>query len=53
MKKIVILAVAACLMFASAAFAFEGKGSTDKQGSSIEQMAKKKTTKKSKTAPTS
>lgn len=52
MKKAFILAVAACLMFASAAFAFEGKSSTDKQGSYIEQMAKKKA-KKSKTAPAS
>ncbi|GFK93360.1 hypothetical protein NNJEOMEG_01192 [Fundidesulfovibrio magnetotacticus] len=51
MKKAVLLAVAACLVFASAAFAFEGKTSTDKQGSYIEQMAKKKSSKKKTTPP--
>lgn len=49
MKKVIVLAAAACLLMTSVAFAFETKSSTD-NGSYIEQMAKKKTKKSKKPA---
>jgi len=50
MKKIVILAIASCLLMSSVAFAFESsKVSTDSKKSPISEMMKKKKKKAKKT----
>ncbi|MFZ5427407.1 MAG: hypothetical protein ACOZEN_10545 [Thermodesulfobacteriota bacterium] len=50
MKKAILFAIASCFLMTSVAFAFESKSDTSKQGSYIEQMAKKKTKKTKKPA---